>query len=284
MANKYLEKVAIVGGITGYRSSKEGDKLGGTLSGISLDLAAEHALNRRLPASTPNAARLAALVGSGLVGGHYGGKGYSKVKDWVLDRSPEIEKKADTALKRYVNENKLPGSRDGIFNGMGARELNQKYTGLSPTAMISSGGTMTAPKKQFLTGKVIGTQRVPTTDTRQTGDVLASRGDLASRVSTYKANKASTSKPGLPANSNFAGPSKFVSPLGPKPNIPGLAPPPIVAKAAPKAEGLLSRAIGFAKRNPLAAGGIGLAAGGLGLASMSRGQPNQQYQYSTSGY
>lgn len=83
MANKYLEKIAVLDAVMGYTAADKGDKVGGTLSGIVAGLPAAIA-----------GARLAGVPGAvagSVAGGYLGGKAYSKIKDHF--RSPSDLKK-----------------------------------------------------------------------------------------------------------------------------------------------------------------------------------------------
>lgn len=168
-----------------------------------------------------------------------------------------LEKIASTALSRYVDKNSLPGSGRNGEPAMGAAQLNKAYTGATPKGPVLSGGTVQVSKKQLLTGRTIGMRNVPNTATRMSGDSLAAGPSLSQRLANHKK--------GLPHQS-----------LGPATSIPG-AKPPIPTKAPIAKGGLLNRALGFVKRNPVLAAG-GALAGGVAagrLLSSRKSEPTQ---------
>lgn len=175
-----------------------------------------------------------------------------------------IEKIASTRLGREVDRLGLPGSgKDGGAH-MGSAALNKAYTGASPTGQVLAGGTMQKPVRGLFSGKVKGYETVPNTATRSTGDVLARQPSIQERLAAKRAGQFQ------------AGPGPRV-----KPTIPGAMPSVgNVAKAAPPA-GILQRALGMAKRHPMAAGIAGAGAlGGLAYAAgRNSGQSQPQAMY-----
>ena len=97
MKNKYLEKVALLGMLGGFQGAKKEDKIGGTflggplggfggavLGGLATGVPTALAIGSHHPA-----VKTAIIIGAtpgAYLGGLYGGKLYSKVKDNILER------------------------------------------------------------------------------------------------------------------------------------------------------------------------------------------------------
>lgn len=181
-----------------------------------------------------------------------------------------LEKIASTALSRHIATNGTDAEKALLKTPyQGSRQLNEAFTGKTNFHTISAGGDKTSLQKNIHIGfgkkqRVYGGFTARSGATTTTTDVLAGRGSPQQRLADQKA----LLKKNGPAPMLDRG-------MGPTPRL--MDPTVRAPKAAPG--GLLQKALGFAKKNPLLAGGAAVL-GGLGAMKMmnpSGGQSQQQY-------
>jgi len=257
LGNSYLEKIALVGLISGAIGSKRGDKIGGTLVGGGVGgLVARRILSLASKAKTLSPMRVAGTIAGSAGGGYLGGKAYSAVKDKVLGTEHRydgkgnlikqaslgnsyLEKIAANKHKQYlidkgqIHSHQFYGPNGSKVQAPTNESIKSIYSSTKPTSTFNTGGrvTTTTPGRGGFLG--IGktpavTTSIESSATKVTGDTLA--GGAKSRL---------------------------------------------VRKTGVK--GILGKAVGLIKRNPLTAAGAALGAGILAGRSGNRDQV--QYQY-----